>query len=92
MAISRDGRLASVLTYRSLYLYERKEHESWLEAFQREPAEFKGPPGLHDEAVAFTLDQKSIYIATERRPAPLHRLELDEAVFREIRRETPAEP
>ena len=92
MDISRDGRLAAVLTYRSLYLYERKEHESWLEAFQREPAEFKGPPGLHDEAVAFTLDQKSIYIATERRPAPLHRLELDEAVFREIRRETPAEP
>lgn len=92
MDISSDGRLAAVLTYRSLYLYERKEHESWLEAFQRKPAEFRGPPGLHDEGVAFTLDQKFIFVATERRPAPLHRLDLDEAVFREIRRETQAEP
>lgn len=92
MDISSDGRLAAILTYRSLYLYERKKQESWLEAFQREPVEFRGPPGLHDEAVAFSHDQNSIYVATERRPAPLHRLDLDDAVFKALRRETPAEP
>ena len=92
MDISSDGRLAAVLTYRSLYLYERKKQESWLEAFQRKPVEFRGPPGLHDEAVAFSHDQESVYVATERRPAPLHRLDLDDAVFRALRRETPAEP
>jgi hypothetical protein len=92
MDISGDGKLAAVITYRSLYLYERQEHESWLEAFQRKPLEVRGPPGLHDEAVAFSLDQKSVYVATERRPSPLHRLDLDEDMFRALRRETPAEP
>ena len=92
MDISADGRLAAVITYRSLYVYERRGQESWLEAMQRKPAEFRGPPGLHDEAVAFSHDQQSIYVATERRPAPLHRLDLDEAALREIRREIPAEP
>ena len=92
MDISADGRLAAVITYRSLYVYERRGQEPWLEAMQRAPAEFRGPPGLHDEAVAFSHDQQSIYVASERRPAPLHRLGLDEAALREIRREIPAEP
>jgi hypothetical protein len=90
--ISEDGRFAAVLTYRSLYVFERKVHETWIDAFQREPAEFIGPPGLHDEAVAFSHDQKSIYVATERRPAPLHRLDLDDEALRAIRREMPEEP
>ena len=76
MDISADGRLAAVLTYRSLYLFQREEGERWAEAFQREPEEFIGPPGLHDEAVAFSEDQTAIYVTTERRPAPLYKLDL----------------
>jgi hypothetical protein len=78
MDISPDGRLAAVITYRSLYLFQREEGESWAEAFQRKPREFVGPPGTHDEAVAFTLDGKTVLITTERRPAPVYRLELPE--------------
>jgi hypothetical protein len=76
MDISPDGRLAAVLTYRSLYLFQREEGESWSEAFQRQPEEFIGPPGLHDEAVAFSPDQAYIYVTTEHRPAPLYRMDL----------------
>ena len=76
MDISADGRLAAVLTYRSLYFFKREGDESWAEAFQREPTEYIGPPGVHDEAVTFSHDQKSIYVTTERRPAPLYRLDL----------------
>lgn len=76
MDISADGRLAAVLTYRSLYVFKRAGDESWAEAFQREPTEYIGPPGVHDEAVSFSHDQKSIYVTTERRPAPLYRLDL----------------
>jgi hypothetical protein len=76
MDISPDGRLAAVLTYRSLYLFQREEDESWAEAFQRPPREIVGPPGTHDEAVAFSADGKTIYVTTERRPAPIYRLEL----------------
>jgi len=75
MDISEDGRKAAVITYRSLYVFERLGEETWVEAFQREPAEYVGPPGLHDEGVAFSHDQQSIYVVTERRPAPLHRLD-----------------
>lgn len=76
MDISPDGRTAAVITYRSLYLFRRAEGESWADAFQHEPQEIGGPPGLHDEAVAFAPDGKSIYVTTEGRPAPLYRLDL----------------
>jgi hypothetical protein len=74
--ISPDGRIAAVLTYRSLYLYTREEGETWAEAFRGEPQEFIGPPGTHDEAVAFSPDGRSVYVTTERRPAPVYRLDL----------------
>ena len=76
MDISADGRLAAVITYRSLYLWQREEGESWIEAFQRQPVEYLGPPGLYEEAVSFSEDEKSIYVTSERRPAPLSRLDL----------------
>lgn len=75
MDISADGRTAAVITYRSLYVFEREDDETWAEAFQRAPVEYHGPPGLHDEGVGFSHDQQSIYVVTERRPAPLYRLD-----------------
>jgi hypothetical protein len=74
--ISPDGRTAAVLTYRSLYIFTRDQGESWAQAFQKKPVEFLGPPGKHDEAVSFSLDGKSVYVTTERRPAPIYRLDL----------------
>lgn len=75
MDISPDARIAAVITYRSLYIFTRQDGETWLEAFQRQPVEFIGPPGSHEEAVAFGHDPGSIYITTERRPAPIYRLD-----------------
>ena len=74
--ISSDGRRAAVITYRSLYLFERTEGESWAEAFLRAPLEYVGPPGLHDEAVTFGFDALDVYVSTERRPTPIYRLEI----------------
>jgi hypothetical protein len=76
MDISPDGRLAAVITYRSLYLFRREPGESWADAMQRPPEEYIGPPGYHDEAVGFSPDGRSIYVTTEGRPAPLYRLDL----------------
>lgn len=76
--ISPGGNTAALLTYRSLYIYRRNPGESWADAFQKQPEEFLGPPGSHDEAVGFSLDGKSVYITTERRPAPIYRLDLDQ--------------
>jgi hypothetical protein len=74
--ISPDGRTAAVITYRSLYIYHRADGQSWEDAFQGQPDEYTGPPGKHDEAVTFSLDGKAVYVTTERRPAPIYRLEL----------------
>jgi len=79
MDISPDGRLAAVLTYRSLYLFRRGEAEGWVDALQGQPVEYVGPPGTHDEAVCFSLDGRSIYVTTEGRPAPLYRLDLPDS-------------
>jgi len=75
MDISADGRTAAVITYRSLYLFQRENSETWGEAFQRPPEEYAGPPGYYEEAVAFGHDQGSVFVTTERRPAPIYRLD-----------------
>ena len=78
MDISPDGRLAAVITYRSLYVFRREGDESWPDAMQRPPQEFVGPPGLHDEAVGFSADGRSLFVFSERRPSPFYRLDLPE--------------
>jgi hypothetical protein len=75
MDISTDGRTAAVLTYRSLYIFWREDNETWIEAFQRHPEEFEGPPGYYDEAVTFGHEPGSVFVTTERRPAPISRLD-----------------
>lgn len=76
MDISGDGRRAAVITYRSLYLFERAQGESWAEAFGKTPLEYVGPPGWYDEAVTFGFDTPAVYVSTERRPTPVYRLVL----------------
>lgn len=73
--ISADGKQAVVITYRSLYRYRRQENEDWLTAMQRKPDEVVGPPAVQNEAIAYSVDGKTIYVTTEKRPAPMHRIE-----------------
>jgi len=73
--ISADGSEAVVITYRSLYRYRRQENEDWLSAMQRKPEELVGPPAAQNEAIAYTTDGKAIYVTTEKRPAPVFRIE-----------------
>ena len=72
--ISADGSEAVVITYRSLYRFRRQQGEDWLSALQRKPAEVVGPPARQNEAVAYSVDGKSIYVTTEKHPAPVYRV------------------
>jgi hypothetical protein len=74
MDISSDGLHAAVITYRSLYLFERTENETWPEAFLKTPIEHIGPPGKHDEAVSFGFNTMDVFVSTERRPTPIYKL------------------
>jgi hypothetical protein len=72
--ISSDGTEAVVTTYRSLYRYRRQPGDDWLSALQKKPEEVVGPPAEQNEAVAYSVDGKSIYVTTEKLPAPVYRL------------------
>jgi len=73
--ISADGSEAVVITYRSLYRYQRNPEEDWLSAMQRKPEEVVGPPAVQNEAIAYTVDGKAIYVTTEKRPSSMYRVE-----------------
>jgi hypothetical protein len=76
MDISEDGLLASVITYRSLYLFIREPDETWVQAFQKKPLEFVGPPGVYDEAVAIDPGSTTLHVTTERVPTPLYKMSI----------------
>jgi len=65
MDFAADGRSAVVLTYGETLVFSREAKESWLDAFKRAPTRlaFHGLPQA--EAVCFSADGKSIYVASE---------------------------
>jgi hypothetical protein len=73
--ISADGSEAVIITYRSLYRFQRNQDEDWLSALQRKPEEVVGPPAVQNEAIAYSTDGKSIYVTTEKQPAPVYRIQ-----------------
>ncbi len=75
MDISTDGSEMVIVTYRSLYRYRRGPGEDWLSVLMKRPEEILGPPAVQNEAVGYTVDGKSIYVTTEKRPAPVFRVD-----------------
>jgi hypothetical protein len=70
---SADGRLAAVLTYGDVLVFERRAGEGWAAAFARRP-ERLGPPGLRQaEAVCFAADGRTLYVSSEGGNAPVLR-------------------
>ena len=72
--ISDDGTEAVIITYRSLYRFQRKAGEDWLSALQKKPEEVVGPPAVQNEAISYSVDGKAIYVTTEKKPAPVYRI------------------
>lgn len=69
--ISPDGGRAALITYRSLYLFERPASGDWLDGLQAEPLEILGPPRVNEEAVGFKADGTGIWVSTEGERPPL---------------------
>jgi hypothetical protein len=76
--ISPDGSEAVIITYRSLYRYRREPDENWLSALQKKPLEVIGSPAIQNEAIAYSVDGKSIYVTTEKRPAPVYQFKFSD--------------
>lgn len=70
--LSPDGRTLAVLNYQALYLYSRQTGAAWASALQTpQRLDFAWMPQA--EAVAFSLDGTSLWVAGEQRPSPLIR-------------------
>lgn len=79
MDLSPDGLAAVVLTYNHAYLFSRRPTEDWPEAFQKKPRRLRFQTLMQQEAVCFGFYGKSVWLTSERRPAPLVRIELETA-------------
>ena len=74
MDISNNGAKALILTYKRAYLFDRRPEEPWSDAFSRPPETIELPPLSQAEGACFGPDGASIYVSSEKRPAPLLRI------------------
>jgi len=71
--ISPDGKIAALLTYGEIYLYERQDGESWATTFARGGQALAAHNLPQAEGLCFSSDGKTLYVTTEGSPAPLIR-------------------
>ncbi len=79
MDISPDGRRAAVISYRSLYIFDRAPEQNWAEALASKPREYPGPDSYKEEAVTFLADGRTVLVTTERRPAAWYQAKIGDA-------------
>ena len=65
MDITSDGNEAAILTYTGIFLFARKENESWAEALAHKPQVLAPHKLPQAEALAFTADGKTLYGTSE---------------------------
>lgn len=76
MDISPDGKRIAVLTYKRPYLFSRHEGEDWSRVFGKPPIALPMPRLNQAEAMCFSADGSSLFVTSEKRPAPLYRLDI----------------
>lgn len=74
--ISPDGSLIAVLAYKNAFLYHRPVNEHWSAVFQRPPLLIVLPQLRQAEALCFDARGRSIYVTSEKHPAPIYRLDI----------------
>jgi hypothetical protein len=77
MDLTPDGLSAVVLTYNNGYLFKRRQNEDWPSAFERKPQRLRFDSLFQQEAVSFGFYGKSVFVTSERLPAPLVRINLE---------------
>ena len=77
MDFSQDGRLAAILTYHYVFLFEREPGQDWYAALSGKPRKISIKPIRGAESLGFAADGNSLYLTVEQRNAPLYRIDLD---------------
>ena len=76
MDVSPDSSTAVVLTYKNGYIFHRTAEEDWVQAFKKIPQRIRLPRLRQAEALCFAADGKTLFVTSEKIPAPLLRLDL----------------
>jgi hypothetical protein len=76
MDINADGSAAVILTYDAMYYYARDKGEPWLDAMQKPPLRLRIRKYSNAESIAFSGSGDAAFITTERKHAPLLRVDL----------------
>jgi hypothetical protein len=76
MDLSPDRQQAIILTYGDAFLFPRQENESWKQAFARSPQRVAMPRRKQGEAICFGPDGQTVYLTSEKLPAPLWEVRL----------------
>ena len=74
MDMSADGKKAIVVTYLLALEFTRSEKETWAQAFAKEPKQIQVPPRSQGESICYGLDSSTLYLTSEKLPAPLFKL------------------
>ncbi|MDZ7372088.1 MAG: hypothetical protein ONB12_13085 [candidate division KSB1 bacterium] len=80
--LSTDRSLLAILTYRRLYIYRVSAGEPWQVGLGREPEIIEFPALKQAEALCFAPGAASLVLTTEKLPAPILRVALNEAPSR----------
>jgi hypothetical protein len=74
MDMSPDGRRAVIVTYGATYEFARRRGETWAQAFARPPRSIPTPKLKQGEAICYGRGGRSLYLTSEKLPAPLWRV------------------
>jgi len=75
---SAAGDAAVILTYKAVYYFPRRDQQNWFETLQSVPLRFDLGEYREAESVVFDHAGEQIYVTTEKRNAPLLRLQLQQ--------------
>ena len=76
MDISPDGKIIAILTYKRPYLFYRQGNEDWPQVFDSPLTSLAMPPMRQAEAMCFNREGTGLMVTSEKRPAPLYRLDI----------------
>lgn len=74
MDISPDGRRAVLCTYTEAWEFTRIGEMTWADAFAAMPRRIAVPDRRQGESICFGADGKTLYLTSEKTPAPLFRV------------------
>ncbi len=79
MDVSPDGRRAVLATYLHAHEFVRKADEDWAAAFARRARVIRLPLRVQGESICYGPDGKTLYLTSEKQPAPLWEVPVAEA-------------